>query len=326
MSLDTWLTPSGTGFRDHLDPKVVDWLGSFQANPTPGSFDCALMGAPLSKTSISHSAAFRLPDAIRAVFSALTPYSVHHRLNLQDVLRGVDLGNVAMHLTDLTRCQDNISGAVQAYASQYDAPLVLLGGDHSVTAAAVAGWLDGAKKSLGIVHFDAHHDVRNLVDGGRHNGTPFRTLLESGRIQGANLVQIGLRDFVNAQPYHDFVRNQGATVITAREVYHTGLDFVLPQAVDLASQGTDGVYVSFDMDVLDQSVVPGVPAPSPGGLSFWQAFEALETLGRNPRVVAMDLVCADPSLDFRDLTVRVAGHLVLAFLTGIAMRTASPVA
>ena len=114
MTLDSWLIPPSTGFRDHLDPKVKDWLGPFQANPTPESFDSALMGAPLSKTSISHSAAFRLPDAVRAVFAALTPYSVHHRLNLQESLRVADLGNVAMHLTDLTRCQTNITGAVQA--------------------------------------------------------------------------------------------------------------------------------------------------------------------------------------------------------------------
>ncbi len=323
MTLDSWLIPPSTGFRDHLDPKVKDWLGPFQANPTPESFDSALMGAPLSKTSISHSAAFRLPDAVRAVFAALTPYSVHHRLNLQESLRVADLGNVAMHLTDLTRCQTNITGAVQAYASQYEKPLVVLGGDHSITAAAVSGWINGSGRSLGIVHFDAHHDVRNLTDGGPHNGTPFRTLLESGRIQGANLVQIGLRDFVNAKAYHTYVRQQGVTVISAREVYHSGLDAVLQQALDIASQGTSGVYVSFDMDVLDQAVVPGVPAPSPGGLSFWQAFEALETLGRTPGVVAMDLVCADPSQDFRDLTVRVAGHLILSFLTGLAMRIAA---
>ncbi|QQE79277.1 agmatinase family protein [Alicyclobacillus sp. SO9] len=338
---------AGSRFRDKYDPKVADWIQAYggggtngtsqtghtahtdhmghaghagHADEGPAEFDAALLGAPLSKTSISHSAAFQLPDAIRKSFQAFTPYSVHHRLNLADRLRVVDIGNVQMHKTDLGLCQQNIEAAAKSYWQQHRKPLVLLGGDHSITGASILGMTEATGLSCGIVHFDAHHDVRNLEDGGRTNGTPFRTLLESEAIDGHKLVQIGLRDFTNAQAYHEYVLHHGATVYTARDVRKQGLLELVQQSFDIASKGTDAVYVSFDMDVLDQSFVPGVPAPSPGGLDIWETIETLEWLGQQSNVEAMDVVCADPNQDFRDLTTRVASTLVLSFLTGLALR------
>lgn len=329
---DTWDTgqdsevarvePPGGRFRDRLDNKVADWVEPFR----PGQpFDIALLGAPLSKTSISHSAAFRLPDAVRAQFAAFTPYSVHHNLDLSERLRLVDIGNVHMHLTDLPACQQAIEEASASYWRRYDQPLVLLGGDHSVTGCSVLGLAAGRQAAgrqgkIGIVHFDAHHDVRNLEDGGRHNGTPFRTILESGAVDGRHIVQLGLKDFANSKPYFEYVQSHGVTVFSAREIHRRGLLPLVEQAFTIASQDTDGVYVSFDMDGLDQSFVPGVPAPSTGGLNVWDAIEAVEWLGRQPQVIAMDTVCVDPERDFRDLTVRVVTTLVLNFLTGIALR------
>ncbi len=307
----------GQRFRDHLDPKVSDWIQPYQ----PGAgFDVAILGAPLSKTSISHSAASRLPDAIRGAFQALTPYNLNQHIDLSERLRAVDVGNVVMHLTDLQVCQAQIEDAVQSYWESETAPLVLLGGDHSITGCSVLGMARATKRQYGIIHFDAHHDVRNTDDGGRSNGTPFRTILSSGLIQGSKLVQIGLRDYANAKAYHDYVLEQGVTVYTARSVHQQSMPTILEQALQIAGAGTDAIYVSFDIDSLDQSFVPGVPAPGPGGLNIWDAMLALEWLGSQPQVCGMDIVCADPTQDFRDLTTRVAANLVLSFLTGLALR------
>ncbi|MCL6453946.1 MAG: agmatinase family protein [Alicyclobacillus sp.] len=319
------LVPPGTGFRDHLDAKVSEWIRTVgEEEVSPDSFDLALFGAPLSRTSISHSAASRLPDAIRAVFQALSPYSVHHRMNLADTLRVVDFGNVPMHLTDLSRCQANIEAAAAAYWSACDKPLVMLGGDHSTTGCAVLGMASARPIRYGILHFDAHHDVRNLEDGGRHNGTPFRTILESsaaqaGQISGSNIVQIGVHDFVNSSAYTEYVLRKGVHVVSARTVHREGLMNVVQKALNRIRGSVDAIYVSFDVDVLAQAFAPGVPAPAPGGLAVWDAIEALEWLGRQRAVKALDIVCVDPASDFRDLTVRTCAHLVLAFMTGKAL-------
>lgn len=316
-----YLVPPGTSFRDHLDPKVSDWIRPHAELP---EFDVALFGVPLSKTSISHSAASRLPDAIRAAFHALTPYSVHHRIDLSEHLKFADLGNVEMHLTDLQACQAAVEGAAEAYWLAYDQPLVVLGGDHSTTGSSVLGMVKARPRRYGILHFDAHHDVRNLEDGGRHNGTPFRTILESefaraGLLAGEHIVQIGLRDFVNSKAYTEYVRKHGVGVITARQTHREGLMNVVQRAFNQLRPVVDAIYVSFDVDVLDQAHAPGVPAPSPGGLTVWESLEVLEWLGKQHEVRAMDIVCVDPAADFRDLTTRAAAHLVLSFLTGKAL-------
>lgn len=310
----------GSRFRDHLDPKVADWISSYEPNQ---SFDAAILGAPLSKTSISHSAASRLPDTVRFLFQSYTPYSVNHQIDLSALLRIVDIGNVKMHMTDLALCQKNIENAVASYWQTHLKPLIVLGGDHSVTGASILGLTRATGCKYGIIHFDAHHDVRNLKDGGRTNGTPFRTVFSEKAVSGQNVVQIGIRDYVNAKAYHEYVMQQGVTVFTARQVFKQGLSAVLEQALSIASKDTDAVYVSFDMDVLDQSFVPGVPAPSPGGLVIWDVIEAFEWLGSQPNVQMLDIVCADPTQDTRDLTSRVASYLVLSFLTGLAIHKSS---
>jgi formiminoglutamase len=304
-------------FRDHLDPKVSDWITPYDPQQ---KFDVAILGAPLSKTSISHSAASRLPDAIRALFHSYSPYHVNHRLDLSEQLKVADVGNVQMHLTNLEACQKRIEESVASYWDTHSAPLIVLGGDHSITGASMLGLISATKRTYGVIHFDAHHDVRNLEDGGRSNGTPFRTLLSTGAISGKNVVQIGIRDYVNSKAYHEYVLQEGVTVFTARQVFQQGFTRVLEQAYRIASEHTDAVYVSFDMDVLDQSFVPGVPAPGPGGLVIWDVLEALEWLGAKDNVEMLDIVCADPTQDFRDLTARVAANVLLSFLTGIALR------
>jgi formiminoglutamase len=331
----------GTRFRDHLDNKVSDWIQPYQegipiqssasgrsvnqgrnrsVNQVKGPFDVAIIGAPLSKTSISHSAASRLPDSIRSAFQSLTPYNMNHRIDISERLSAVDIGNVVMHLTDLPLCQANIEDAVQSYWETFAAQLVILGGDHSITGCSVLGMKKATGFKYGMIHFDAHHDVRNTDDGGRSNGTPFRTILSSCAVSGKHIVQIGLRDYANAKAYHEYVIEQGVTVFTARNVFEQGMAAVLQEAIRIAGDGTDAIYVSFDVDSLDQSFVPGVPAPGPGGLNIWDAIYALEWLGSQKNVCAMDIVCVDPTIDFRDLTTRVSANLVMSFLMGLALR------
>ncbi|WP_290586460.1 agmatinase family protein [Alicyclobacillus sp.] len=355
--LEAWLERPGGRFRDRFDRKVSDWIrpwargatgalpggegdagalpvsaagalpvsaaGGEAADALPGdagAFDAALIGAPLSKTSISHSAAFRLPDAIRAAFAGMTPYSVTHGVDVGEVIRVIDLGNIRMHPTDLAACHSAIEAAVRAYWRRFDRPLVLLGGDHSVTGAAILGMAAARGRRYGILHFDAHHDVRNLEDGGRTNGTPMRTVLDSGVVDGRNVVQIGLRDFANSAHYHRYALEHGVTVVPMRAVRRRGLAAVVDEAVGRLAASVDAVYVTFDMDALDPAFAPGVAAPVPYGLTLWEAADALEALGGHPKVCGLDVVCADPSQDVRDLTVRAAAHLVLSFWTGMALR------
>lgn len=312
--------PAGKGgFHDHAEMRASQWLGAWDGH---SAFDIGLLAAPLSKTSISHSGASQFPQSVRAALSSYGTYHMDLDVDVSERLAAADLGDVETHVTDLLLCHDNIRDALTSYWQTFaGSTLFLVGGDHSITAPSLQA-LHSVRtdRPIGVIHFDAHHDMRNLQDGGPTNGTPFRTLLENNIIEGQRMVQIGLRNFSNAKAYTQFAHDHGVTLYTARRVAQVGLEKVLAQAWKIAAKDGALVYVSFDMDVLDQSFAPGVPAPGPGGLTVWDACLAMEKLGQAEEVVAFDWVCADPTVDLRNLTSRVAANLLLYAASGIAVR------
>lgn len=317
----THIRPAGqAGFVDRFDHRASQWLRAWDPLRT---FQVGLVGAPLSKTSISHSGAFQFPQSVRAALAAYDTYSIDADLDIADVLTAADVGDIALHPTDLRLCHQRIGEALHSYwSSAPNSVLFLVGGDHSITAPSLSALAQAVGGTIGVIHFDAHHDMRNLEDGGPTNGTPFRSLLDSGVLQGERLVQIGLRNFANARAYTEYARAHGVTLFTARQVARLGIADVLAHAWDIAAKGADRVYVSFDMDVLDQAYAPGVPAPGPGGLTIFDALDAMNWLGRQPKVCAFDWVCADPTVDVRNLTARVAANLLLQAAVGLAERNA----
>jgi formiminoglutamase len=305
-------------FRDRDEVKASQWLEPWDGQ---SSFDIGVIGVPLSKTSISHSGAFMFPQSVRQALGSFGTYHLDADLDLSECLRAVDLGDVEMHVTDMSRCHRNIEEAArQLWSLPGDFVSCAIGGDHSISAPLIGALADVSERPVGVIHFDAHHDMRNLEDGGRTNGTPFRTLIESGQLDGTRLAQIGLRNFANAQAYTAYARDHGVTLYTVRKVRELGLSNVLGEAIRIAGRDDAILYVSFDLDVLDQAHAPGVPAPGPFGMDIWDACDAMERLGQLPNVRGFDWVCADPTVDVRNLTSRVAASLFLHAAAGVAKR------
>ena len=97
---------------------------------------------------------------------------------------------------------------------------------------------------------------------------------------------------------------------------------LLQEAIAIAGNGVDAIYVTFDIDCFDQAYAPGTGASLPGGITPWQAYDALFRLGSDPRVKGFDLVEVDPSRDLHDITARLATKLILTFLAGYKSRPA----
>jgi formiminoglutamase len=313
------LNPPGSPlFRDHLETKVASWIRPWDGVEPA---DVVLVGAPLSRTSISHSGAAATPQAMREMFAAVSTYNFDHDVDLAAALSARDAGDARVHVTDAARSRAGIRDAVAAVLARSSGALtVVMGGDHSISAPSVEAFREHVEGAVGLVQLDAHMDLRNLDDGGRTNGTPIRQLLEGGTLDGRNIVQVGIHAFANAPAYRDVAREAGITQISAREVATTPAAEIAQRAVRIAAEHSDAVYVTLDMDVLDQAFAPGVPALVPGGMTSWQLFEMLLVLGRHPSVRAIDIVEVDPSQDPRRATVRVAVHALLTFLTGVALR------
>jgi formiminoglutamase len=193
--------------------------------------------------------------------------------------------------------------------------IIALGGDNSITYSVASGlWPDLSK--IGLITFDAHHDLRD----GQSNGSPVWQLIQAG-LPGKNIVQIGIADFANSAQYSQRAKENGITVVTRAQLREQSIAEVLRKALEIA--GADGreIYVDLDVDVCDRSVVPACPAAMPGGISADELRQAAFLVGADKRVRAIDITEIDSAADSEDQrTVRLGALLVLEAASGFATR------
>jgi arginase len=207
---------------------------------------------------------------------------------------------------------------------------IVLGGDHSVAAGSVAASADWARKKhdlpIGLLWIDAHGDMNTPATSpsGNVHGMPLAALLgnepeELSQIAGfapkarpQTTVLIGVRNLDEREK--TAVRESGVHVFTMKDIDRSGMAAVAEQAVALAGAGTAGVHVSFDMDVCDPSVAPGVGTPVKGGLDYREAHLLMEIVADSNLLRAIDLVEVNPTLDVRNATAQLGIELALSAL------------
>lgn len=264
--------------------------------------DVTLFGIPASKTSISPTSAHLTPDAIR---NSLLRYSLAHsnpRVDLEN-LSVKDAGNVASPDDDEIASIDHIKKI-----SNTSKMIIALGGDNSVTYSGFTG--SGA---MGLITLDAHYDLRDGIS----NGSPIRRLIESG-LDGTKVVQIGIADFSNSPEYAKRAKDFGITVIPRSSLRSRSASDVWEEAISIAG---NRVYVDFDMDVCDRSVVPACPAAAPGGISADEIRQFAFLAGSSSQVIGADITEIDAANDLTDeRTLRLAALIVLELIAGFSTR------
>jgi arginase len=207
-------------------------------------------------------------------------------------------------------------------------PLVL-GGDHSLAAgsvAATADYLRRTRKPTGLIWVDAHGDMNTPAssNSGNVHGMPLASLLgpepaELSRIGGfspkvvpEHTVLIGIRNLDDREK--EIVRQSRVHVFTMKDIDRAGIAAVVEQALALAGTGTGGVHVSFDLDVCDPSIAPGVGTPVKGGLDYREAHMVMEIVADSGLLRALDLVEVNPILDDRNTTAILGTELALSAL------------
>ncbi|KSU60450.1 formimidoylglutamase [[Bacillus] enclensis] len=308
MSNFQHIKPAGKAqFKDRYTTKAAELLTPY----TDGAKgDIAILGAPLSKPSISHSGASFAPDAIRRCLNSFTTYNIEEDTDISGKII-IDFGDIAMHPTSIEECHQRIYQSTKEIVQTEAAPFtIILGGDHSITTSTVKA-IKEKKGTMGIIQLDAHHDLRNTEDGGPTNGTPFRRLIEEGHLKGEHLIQIGIRNYANAKAYHDYAIENGVTIYTMKDIKQHPIQELIHSALTRLEGKVDTIYLSVDMDVLDQAYAPGCPAIGPGGMDPDTLSEAVQTAIHHPKVQTMDIVEIDPTLDIRDMTSRIASLLIV---------------
>ena len=207
-------------------------------------------------------------------------------------------------------------------------PLVL-GGDHSLAAGSVAASADWVHRvtsyPIGLIWIDAHGDMNTpeTTMSGNVHGMPLAALLGQEPAELASIgaspsvvadrtVLVGIRNLDEREKGR--IRASGVHVFTMKDIDRHGIAVVAEKAIALASAGTGGIHVSFDLDACDPAVAPGVGTPVRGGLDYREAHMVMELVADSQRLVALDLVEVNPTLDVRNTTAEFGAELALSAL------------
>jgi arginase len=194
---------------------------------------------------------------------------------------------------------------------------VTLGGDHSLaigTQAGISKYFHDRKQDIGCLWIDAHADMNTpeTSPSGNIHGMPFAANLGRGpdsltrifgyapKLRAEKCALVGIRDLDAIE--RQTVRASGVNLFTMREIDELGMRVVMERAISLASKGTAGFVVSFDMDVVDPDEAPGVGTPVRGGITFREAHLAMEMVADSGKMLAFELVEINPIIDVMNKT------------------------
>jgi formiminoglutamase len=293
------------------DPRVGRLLGRKLADPSAARV--ALVGFPVDEgvwRNGGRVGASDGPAAIRRQLYRLTPDPRHYETFVELIEHTADLGDVAA--TDDLEADQRELGEVVAGLLRCGTVPVVLGGGHETSYGHFLGYV-AAGVPVAILNWDAHPDVRPLIDGKGHSGSPFRQALAHGPAACRRYRVFGLSPFAVAAAHLDFLAaNRGEFR------FYPDLD---PANLTAAYRDLPGdTLTTFDLDAVDGAHAPGVSAPAADGLSPALWLEAAFLAGRCPQVRSMDVVELNPRYDPDDRTARLAALTVWKFLQGLAGR------
>ena len=286
--------------------------------------DIVIVGAPIDSGTSHRSGAKFGPQAIRGgdylPHDASRPHLALRTDGLKD-LTVVDAGDLMMPGGDLAASLTVLREATEKISRAGAIP-VILGGDHSIASADVAGIANHrGHGKISMIHFDAHADTGEDHFGALiGHGTPMRRLIEDGYMRGDRFLQLGLRGYWPDHATLAWMRDQGMRSYEMTEIHHRGLNAVLDESFATLTDGCDGVFLSVDIDVVDPGMAPGTGTPEPGGMTSRELLEAVRRICLELPVVGIDVVEVAPPFDSADITAILANRVVLEALSAIAKR------
>ena len=247
------------------------------------------------------------PAAIRAASQKFAQWHEHYDFDISTKLIDfpdssiVDVGEIDCSPDTPERNRANIQAAVSSVLAAGARPLVF-GGDDSVPIPVLSAY--EGHGPIWVVQIDAHMDWRDERFGETLGwSSPMRRASEMDWVTG--MIQIGIRGVGSAfvQDVCD-AKAWGSKIVTARDVYRTGIAPALDQIPDGAR-----VFVSLDLDAIDPAFMPGVMAQAPGGLNYWHVIDIFEELSRSQKVVGCNIVELAPQRDTSGVSAMTAARI-----------------
>jgi arginase len=234
----------------------------------------------------------------------------------------------AKYMAEIAETCKDLAEIVQKCLEEDFVPLVL-GGDHSIAAGAVSGvaaYFRKEKKQIGYIWLDAHGDMNTPESSpsGNVHGMPLAAVMGYGapelvdllgfkpKVEPQNIVLVGVRDLDLQE--RRLVKKSGVRVFTMRDIDERGMREVMADALKYATDDTDGISVSLDMDFVDPSDAPGVGTPVRGGVTYREAHLAMEMIADSDAMASMEVVEINPVIDEHNRTALLGVELILSGL------------
>jgi arginase len=234
----------------------------------------------------------------------------------------------AKYLDEIAETCKELAGIVQKTLEDGFVPVVL-GGDHSIAVGVLSGvseFFRKQQKKVGYVWLDAHGDMNTpeTSPSGNVHGMPLAAVMGYGapeltellgfkpKVEPRNVAIVGARE-LDAKEKR-LVKESGVHVFTMRDIDERGLREVMTEAIRFATDDTDGMAVSLDMDVVDPADAPGVGTPVRGGVTYREAHLAMEMLCDSDAMVSLEVVEINPVIDEHNRTALLGVELVLSGL------------
>ena len=268
--------------------------------------DVLLCGVPFDGGSSFRPGARFGPRSVREASALARSFSAALGVDVYDELRAADGGDVALPPQELGSALAAITARAESI-TRSGAICGLIGGDQTLTLAALRGIQRAKKKAFGILHIDAQsNSLGSAKDPHLDHSSVLRHALEEGLIRPDSTLQIGVRGPYSSADDLTFAAAHGFEVVPMDEV-RWDLHSVVSQVRKLVRKGA--LYVSVDVSALDPAFAPGTSFPLPGGMNTWELQQILRALV-GAEIVGFDVVEIAPTYDPANITA-LAGVAIL---------------
>ena len=232
------------------------------------------------------------------------------------------------YVREISSACEQLAVEVEEILKAGQLPLIL-GGDHSIAIGSFAGAASYYKKqneTLGLIWFDAHADMNTheSTPSGNIHGMPLAALFGYGTPELTNVAgfapkldpklcaHVGARDIDPGE--REMIKKLGVRFFTMREIDERGMKEVMDEAIKIASRGTAGYGVTFDVDVLDPGDAPGSGTLVRGGLTYREAHLGMEKIAEAGGMRTLEIVEINTALDVNNKTAELGVELLLSAL------------
>ncbi|MDJ0634060.1 MAG: agmatinase family protein [Xenococcaceae cyanobacterium MO_188.B29] len=275
-----------------------------------GNYDVAIIGVPHDSGTTYRPGTRFGPQGIRRISALYTPYNFELGVDLREQITLCDVGDIFTIPANNEKSFDQISKGVAHIFSSGAFPIIL-GGDHSIGFPTVRGICRHlGDKKVGIIHFDRHVDTQETDLDERMHTCPWFHATNMANAPAKNLVQMGIGGWQVPRQGVKVCRERATNILTVTDITEMGLDAAADFAIEKATDGTDCVWISFDIDCIDAGFVPGTGWPEPGGLLPREALFLLKKIVQNTTVCGIEVVEVSPPYDVSDMTALMATRVI----------------